>query len=153
ERMDELEARAAHIGEEHAAIRVELAGLEERHRSESAALARVAAQWREITARRDEIGREIERLGVERARLLTDNIELDRKASSLAEQVVATEADVNRLAVAETELRESLAQAEEKLKILRTQVEAAYQRRSEIEVDLCASRPTCGSWMKPAARN
>ena len=136
ERMDELEARAAHIGEEHAAIRVELAGLEERHRSESAALARVAAQWREITARRDEIGREIERLGVERARLLTDNIELDRKASSLAEQVVGTEADVNRLAVAETELRESLAQAEEKLKILRTQVEAAYQRRSEIEVDL-----------------
>lgn len=136
ERMDELEARAAHIGEEHAAIRVELAGLEERHRSESSALSRVEAQWREITARRDEIGREIERLGVERARLLTDNIELDRKASSLAEQVVATEADVNRLAVAETELRESLAQSEEKLKILRTQVEAAYQRRSEIEVDL-----------------
>jgi len=43
-----------------------------------------------------EISREIERMGIERSRLLADNIELDRKSAELAEQVLATDSGVNR---------------------------------------------------------
>ena len=93
-------------------------------------------QWNEITGRRDELTREVERLGIERARLLADNIELDRKSAELAGQITAAESEVNRLAFEETQLREMLAEAEEKLKGLRAEVEAAHQKRSEIEVDL-----------------
>jgi chromosome segregation protein len=136
EEMERLEADGVRIGEEHAALRVELAGLEERHRAERASLARVEAQLGEVNGRRGEIAREIERLGVERARLLADNIELDRKSAELAGQIGRAEADVERLAFEETRLREVLAEAEEKLKALRAEVEAARQRRSEIEIDL-----------------
>jgi chromosome segregation protein len=136
EEMETLEADAAHLTEEHAALRVELAGLEERHRAERASMARVGALLAEVTGRREEITRETERLGIERARLLADNIELDRKSAEFAGQTVAAEAEVNRLAFEETQLREILAETEEKLKALRSEVEIAHQKRSEIEVDL-----------------
>ena len=134
--METLEADAAHLAEEHAALRVELAGLEERHRAERASMARVEAQLAEVTRRREELARETERLGIERARLLADNIELDRKSAELAGQTLAAEAEVNRLAFEETQLREILAETEEKLKALRSEVEIAHQKRSEIEVEL-----------------
>jgi chromosome segregation protein len=44
------------------------------------------------TARRNAIAPEIERLGEQRARLLADNIELDRKIAELAEEITALEA-------------------------------------------------------------
>jgi len=136
EELEKLEAEAARAGEEHAALRVELAGLEERHRAERASLERVEAQLAEVTGRRDELTREIERLGIERARLLADNIELDRKSAELAAQIAAAETDVSRLAFEETQFREMLAGVDEKLKGLRAEVEAAHQKRSEIEIDL-----------------
>jgi chromosome segregation protein len=136
EEMEVLETEAAHLTEEHAALRVELAGLEERHRAERASMARVEAQLAEVTGRRAELAGETERLGIERARLLADNIELDRKSAELAGQTLAAETEVNRLAFEETQLREILAETEEKLKALRADVEIAYQKRSEIEVEL-----------------
>ncbi len=123
EEMETLEADAAHLAEEHAALRVELAGLEERHRAERASMARVEAQLAEVTGRREELTRETERLSIERARLLADNIELDRKSADLAGQTQSAEADVNRLAFEETQLRELLAETDEKLKALRSEVE------------------------------
>jgi chromosome segregation protein len=134
--MEELEAEVTRSQEEHAALRVELAGLEERHRSEKAAMSRLESQWKERTARREEISREVERLGVERARLLADNIELDRKAAVLAEQVLSTESQVNHRAEEETRMRASLAAGEENLKAIRMQVDEARDRRSQIEVEL-----------------
>lgn len=136
EEMETLEADAAHLAEEHAALRVELAGLEERHRAERASMARVEAQLAEVAGRREELARETERLGIERARLLADNIELDRKSAELAGQTLATEAEVNRVAFEETQFRELLADTDEKLKALRSEVEIAHQKRSEIEVEL-----------------
>jgi len=136
EDLEKLETEAARVGEEHAALRVELAGLEERHRAERASLERVEAQLAEVTRRRDELAREIERLGIERARLLADNIELDRKSAELAAQITAAEAEVNRLAFEEAQFREMLAGVDEKLKGLRADVETAHQKRSEIEIDL-----------------
>ena len=44
-------------------------------------------QYKETSARRGRIAPEIERLGVERARLLADNIELERKGALLAERI------------------------------------------------------------------
>jgi chromosome segregation protein len=136
EELEKFEAEAAHLTEEHAALRVELAGLEERHRAERASMARVEAQLAEVTSRREELAAEIERLGVERARLLADNIELDRKSAALGGQIQNAEGGVNRLAFEESQLRELWAEIAEKLKSLRVEVEAAHQKRSEIEVDL-----------------
>ena len=71
--------QAAAIGEEHAATRAELAGLEERHRGEARRHgAASSSSGAKPPQRRDAIAPEIERLGEERARLLADNIELDQ---------------------------------------------------------------------------
>jgi chromosome segregation protein len=134
--MEELEADATRAQEEHSALRVESAGLEERHRSEKTAMSRIEAQWMERGARREAISREIGRLGVERARLLADNIELDRKSSALAEQVFSTESEVNRLAAEEMEMRGSLSAGEEGLKSMRALVDDSRERRSRLEVEL-----------------
>ena len=61
-----------------------------------------------MTARRSRIAPEIERLGIERARLLADNIELDRKSAVLAEQISGIEGRVQTLASEEARVREAL---------------------------------------------
>ncbi len=48
---------------------------------------RLESQLREFTKRRDNVSAELERLGIERARLLSDNIELDARAATLAEEI------------------------------------------------------------------
>jgi chromosome segregation protein len=134
--LEKLEIEAAALGEDHSALRAELAGLEERHRAERAAMGRLEAQHKEATTRLGAIAAEIERLGVHRAGLLADNIELDRKLAALAEQALQTEAAVNRLAAEEARMRETLAATEDELKQLRLKVEEAHTNRSQIEVDL-----------------
>ena len=134
--MEELEAESALAAEEHAVIRVALAGLEERVRAEKGSQARVESAWKERTGRKRELAQEIERLGVERQRLLADNIELDRKSALLAEQVLDTEGRVNRLAAAETESRAQLAAREEEIKALRGRVDEARERRTQTELGL-----------------
>ena len=64
--LDELQSESAGLIEEHAALRAELAGLDERRRSEKAAETRFETQLRDIAARREELAREMERLGVSR---------------------------------------------------------------------------------------
>jgi chromosome segregation protein len=134
--LEKLEGQAATIAEEHAAIRAELAGLEERHRGERAAMGRLEQQFRETTQRRNAIAPEIERLGEQRARLLADNIELDQKAAQLAEQITALEAQVNEMAVQDATMREGLRTGEEELKVLRAGVQETHEKRSHIEVEL-----------------
>ncbi|HXP84768.1 MAG TPA: chromosome segregation protein SMC [Bryobacteraceae bacterium] len=134
--FEQLQARAHVIGEEHAAVRAELAGLEERLRAERAAAARLETQIGQLGARREELSREMERLGVERARLLADNIELDRRAGELAASIVTGSAEVNRLAEEEVAGRAALARIEESLKALRIEAQAAQERRSAIELEL-----------------
>ena len=58
----------------------------------SAAAARLEAQIRQLAARREELARELERMGVDRARLLADNIELDQRAAVLAGETAAAAA-------------------------------------------------------------
>src|SRR6185312_9140995 len=80
--------------------------------------------------------RELERMGGERARLLADNIELDRKAGVLANDTASAVAWVENLASAETTGRASLAALDESLKALRADAQASQERRSAIEVEL-----------------
>ena len=134
--LEELQAEAHGLVEEHGALRAELAGFEERRRAESASQARYQAQVSEIAARRHEITGEMERLGIERARLLRDNIELDRRAGELVEEIRIAEESVLRLAEQETSLRANLAALEETLKQLRIDVQSAQERRSQIELEL-----------------
>jgi chromosome segregation protein len=131
-----LQAHAHAIGEEHAALRADLAGREERLRSERASAQRLDAQIRQLAARRDQLMRELERMGVERARLLADNIELDQRAARLAEETGAALAHVEQLAAEAASGRATLAGLEESLKSLRIEAQAAQERRAEIELEL-----------------
>ncbi|HEV2689425.1 MAG TPA: chromosome segregation protein SMC, partial [Bryobacteraceae bacterium] len=134
--FEELQSEAHKLVEEHGALRAELAGFEERRRSELATQARFEGQIAEIAGRREEIRSEMERLGIERARLLSDNIELDRRAGELVEELRATEETVARLAGEETAQRANLAALEDALKQLRIDVQAAQEKRSQVELEL-----------------
>jgi len=134
--LEQLQASAHGIGDEYAAVRAELAGLEERHRAEKSSLARLEHQFRETAGRRTAIGAEMDQWAEHRSRLLADNVELSRKAAQLAEQIVESEAQVNRMATEEAERRETLRAGDEELKALRVVVQEWHERRSQIEVDL-----------------
>ena len=134
--FERLQAHAHHIGEEHAALRAELAGLEERSRAVKTTALRLEAQIRQLVARRDDLGREMERMGVERARLLEDNVELDRRAGELAQSTVEAAAEVEQLAEQETSGRSALAALDDALKSLRVEAQAAQEKRSEVELEL-----------------
>jgi chromosome segregation protein len=75
-------------------------------------------------------------MGVERARLLADNIELDQRAGQLANDTASAVAWVENLAAAETAGRAALAALDESLKALRADAQSAQERRSAIEVEL-----------------
>ncbi len=134
--METVEADAVRIREEHSTLRADLAALEERSRSEQSTLARLENLLRETTQRRDQLMGDTQRLGEKRARLLAENIELDRRSTELGESILQLEDAVNRMAADETVQRESLAAADEALRIGRARIEAAHERRSAIEVDL-----------------
>jgi chromosome segregation protein len=134
--LEILEGQAAAIGEEHAATRAELAGLEERHRGERSAMARLEQQFGETSARREAIALETERLGLERSRLLADNVELDRRSVQLGDEIVALETRVDVMAFQEADMREALRDGEEDLKALRAGGQESHEKRSQIEVDL-----------------
>jgi chromosome segregation protein len=134
--FERLQGHAHSVGEEHARLRAELAGLEERSRSEKSSLARLDQQTKQLAARRANLAAELERLGVERARLLADNIELDQRAGELSEFRAAAASAVEQFAAQEAEGRASLAGLDEALKGLRIESQAAQEKRGEIELEL-----------------
>jgi chromosome segregation protein len=132
--LGKLQAEFTGIGEDHAALRAALAGLDERVRAGQSARARLESQRAEVDQRRKDLAQEQERLGVERARLLSDNIGLDQKAAVLAEQVAESETSVERLAAEETSLREGLAALEESLRTLRVDMQVRQDERAQVEL-------------------
>jgi chromosome segregation protein len=134
--LEDLKKQAARAVEEHSALRAGLAGLEERRRAGRTSMARVESQVNELTARAKKIAGDLERLGIEKARLLASNIELDKLSGQLTEARAQAEADVNRLAAQEGELRTALAALEEDLKDLRARMQEAQENRSRIEVEM-----------------
>jgi chromosome segregation protein len=138
--LESLDGEASRVREEHSSLRAELATLEERQRSGSASLARLEQQFRDMTARREQIGQEIERLGEHRSRLLAENIELDKSVGLFAEQAQEADAAALELVQQETAHRHELQAADESLKTLRAEIEAAHQNRSGYEVGLVRSQ-------------
>ncbi len=139
-RLDEFQLLAGRLSEEHAALRVELAGREERRRAEHNARAQLEARKRELLARRAELASEIERLSLERARLLHSNTELEARTVELSHQVSVTEESVRELQSEESRLRQALTTLEETLKQLRLQAHQAQEKRAQIEVSLAEKR-------------
>jgi chromosome segregation protein len=134
--LAELQQLNAHLAEEHSALRAELAGLEERRRAEQSARARLDGQIRELTNRRQDVGNEMQRLGVERARLLADNLEIDAMLTEFQAEIARLDQEVKLLEEQELQARGSLAQAEEALRGMRTQLSSAQESRSQLEVHL-----------------
>jgi chromosome segregation protein len=134
--LEELRHDVGRLSEEHSALRVELAGLEERRRAEQSARQRLENQIRDIAHRRQQLTQELERLGVEKARLLSDNIDLDSRAAELAKHIADGDAVASELAAQEAKGRSELAAADESLRISRQEMQAASDRRSHIELNL-----------------
>lgn len=131
-----LQSRLRHAVEEHAVLRAELAGMEERHRAADAARVRFEAQLNEFRSRKQGLSSELERIGVERARLLESNIELDSKAVELMRFIEEVERTVEAHAKLEEEQRAGLDQVSESLKISRQAVAELTERRQQVEVEL-----------------
>ena len=138
--LEAFQSKARQLAEEHSALRVQLAGREERQRAERSAQARLQAQAEEVAQRHGEIVAELERLGVERVRLLACNLDLEELSRRLAGEGALAEEEVARLARQEEELRESLAALDEALRRLRADLQAAQERRSQVEVLLVEKR-------------
>src|ERR1019366_6433320 len=134
--FDGLQAQVHAIGEEYSVLRADLAGLEERARAEKTAAARLEAQIQQLNARRDQLSRDLERMGVERARLLTDNIELDQRAQQLLEHTSEAASRVDLLTAQEAGGREALAALDEAVKSLRIDTQTAQEQRSLFELEL-----------------
>ncbi|MBZ5582622.1 MAG: chromosome segregation protein SMC, partial [Acidobacteriia bacterium] len=134
--LEELEAQAGAIGEEHASIRAELAGVEERRRGERSAMARLEQQHRETGARLGALAGDVQRLAEHRARLLADNVELDRRTALLSREIAELAVRAEEMAARDAALREELRGGEEGLKSLRSAMEEWHEKRSQIEVEL-----------------
>ncbi|MBY0505499.1 MAG: chromosome segregation protein SMC [Bryobacteraceae bacterium] len=140
EELTGLQAQLQSANEEHSGLRAELAGLEERQRSANFAKARFDQQVQELTGRQNRLSEELERLGVERARLLAHNIELDQNAASYTERIAEVEASVAELHQLETTQRADFDQLSEALKGLRSAAAEAQEKRQQIEVGLVQKR-------------
>ncbi len=138
--FESIQSQFNQTTEEHSALRVAMAEREERRRAEKSALERLQAAAQELERRRAGVVAMIERIGVERARLLTDNMQLDQTAERLAGDIGSTETQASALAERAQQLREAMAAHEETLKALRAEAQTLQQRRSQTELALVERR-------------
>jgi chromosome segregation protein len=136
EQLAGLQAKAAAIAEEHAELRAGLAGFEERRRAEQSSRNRLENQLRDLGRRRQELAETLQRLASDRGRLLSDNVELEKRAGELSAAISASDEVVNRLTERESKLRADLAASDELLKKLRAEAQSAQERRTHFELDL-----------------
>lgn len=134
--LEGLQQQFNTANEEHSTLRAQLASGEERLRNANSAVQRLNNTLNEQGRRKEYLSAEMERLGVERARLLNDNIELDEKAGALASQIEAGKASVETLAKDEETVRTQLAAIEEELRGLRGNVAGLSDRRQSAELEL-----------------
>jgi len=134
--FEAMQVQVREAAEEHSALRVEMAECEERRRSERSALERLQHQAQELERRRTGVIEMIERLGVERTRLLNDNMQLDTRSEQLSTDIGVTEEQVRQLAGREQELREAMAKQDEAVKSLRAEAHGLQQRRGQTELAL-----------------
>lgn len=134
--VNEIRAQASQAVEEHAAMRASLASLEERQRTAQSAQQRLAAQVAELDQRQRHLSAEMERMGLDRQRLLNDNIALDRRSGELAESIAAAQGAVATLTATEESQRAALSAMDESMKALRFSAQEALEKRGQFEVEL-----------------
>jgi chromosome segregation protein len=135
----ELEALKQQLdasGEEHAVLRVELAGCEERRRGVQQSLERLEREIQETAARRRALGEEMERLALKRNQLLELNLALEDRAAQVAAALEQAGLEAATLAEKEAAQRTVLAESEERVKATRVELAAAQERRAQIELEL-----------------
>ncbi len=135
-----IQSQVGQVVEEHSAVRVAMAECEERRRSERSALERLQSSAQELERRRSGVNAMIERIGVERTRLLNDNMQLDQNAERLATDIGSTETRVAEFAAREQKLREAMSAHDETLKALRGEAQTLQERRSQTELALVERR-------------
>ncbi len=134
--LAELQAKSTQVAEEHAVLRADLAGFEERRRADQSSRSRLENQIRELSQRLENLTQTLERLSAERSRLEQDNVQLGTRAGELAEQIAAGSQIVETLAATEAKLRAELTASDESLKVLRAETQAWQERRSQYELEL-----------------
>jgi chromosome segregation protein len=139
EELNGIRAELARANEEHAAVRAQVASLDERRKAAATQRDRLENQVRDFANRRNHLEHETQRLLSDKAQFEESNVELSGKIAELAQGITATEARVSSLAQTETDLRNTLASAEEELKRLRAAAQAVQEKRSELQVSLARS--------------
>jgi chromosome segregation protein len=134
--ISEMQQQFTKVTEEHAQLRAEMAGLEERRRGEQSTQSRVENQMRDLSGRFNTLVNELERLADNRKLLLANNSELDVRAKELAEEIQAREKVTAELTEKEAALRTQLSAAEEALKQLRGEAQSSQEKRSATELQL-----------------
>ncbi|MFZ5926000.1 MAG: chromosome segregation protein SMC [Acidobacteriota bacterium] len=124
------------LSEEHAVLRVELAGCEERRRSVQSAVSRLDREIQETASRRAALAAELESLALKRNQLLELNLALEDRAARSAAELERLELETATLAEKETAQRAALAEAEERVKATRMLLAEAQDRRGQIELEL-----------------
>ncbi|MGI8958610.1 MAG: chromosome segregation protein SMC [Bryobacteraceae bacterium] len=152
EQLSLLEAEVARVTEEHASLRAHVASLEERQRSLAENRARLAAQVEDFRQRQEQIRSETERLIAERAQFLNSNKGLEAKSAELSSSISVAVETVRELAEQESGLRAQLAGIEEELKRLRTQLQTAQDKRSDLQVALARAESDLKHLDETAAR-
>jgi chromosome segregation protein len=134
--LEQLQQQYNSANEEHSSLRASLASSEERLRNANGTVQRLNNTLNEQGRRKEFLAGEIERLGVQRAQLLNDNIELDQRATDLATQIESAKERVAALAKDEAEVKGQLAANEEDLRTMRQHVAGVSEKRQHAEVDL-----------------
>ncbi|MBI4907207.1 MAG: chromosome segregation protein SMC [Acidobacteria bacterium] len=134
--LTDLQQQNAALSEEHAVLRAELVAVEERRRAEQTARARLDQQIREVNTRKQDIIQELQRIGVDRARLLSDNMEVDAMLAEFNAEIAKLEQAVKLLEEQELQARGGLALVEESLRTQRASLSTLQESRGHIEVAL-----------------
>jgi chromosome segregation protein len=134
--LESLKQRLDALGEEHAVLRVELAGCEERRRSVQASVARLDREMQETAARRSSLAAELENLALKRNQLFELNLALEDRAAQTAALLERLDLETATLAEKEAAQRTALAESEERVKATRLQLAEAHDRRAQVELDL-----------------
>jgi chromosome segregation protein len=120
---------AAHAVGEAAA---RLAGLEERRRAAVSALERIESLAVEAAQRAESLQTQIQSAAAEKQQRTAENIELGARLETLAGQKAAAEAMGVALQQESEQVRARIAQIEQELKIARTELDAARERKAEL---------------------
>ncbi|MCZ2154675.1 MAG: chromosome segregation protein SMC [Bryobacterales bacterium] len=134
--IDELRREVARLGEEHSALRVAMAGFEERQRSERNTIERAENLLRETSRKQAELAKRLENEQREILRLREDNDALTARIRTLGEERDHFGSQVTALSETEGSARTGLHAQDAVLQELRARAQSQQESRTKLELDL-----------------